>query len=161
MSGGMDMEAVPDGGGDRRRDSMPARTGKRTARIKVAVAGNTVDALDPAASSYIAWDDTLTGFGVRVLPSGTKSYILNYRPGGGRKAPNRRIVLGRCERIGPDEARRMAMAMLARIAAGEDPAAERAHARAMRAVPTLREALEAYLAAAPRPQSGKAALYRT
>ena len=55
----------------------------------------------------------------------------------------------------------MAMAMLARIAAGEDPAAERAHARAMRAVPTLREALEAYLAAAPRPQSGKAALYRT
>ena len=161
MSGGMDMEAVRDGGGDRRRDGMPALTGKRTARIKVAVAGNTVDALEPAASSYIAWDDTLTGFGVRVLPSGTKSYILNYRPGGGRKAPNRRIVLGRCERIGPDEARGIAMAMLVRIAAGEDPAAERAHARAMRAAPTLHQALEAYLAAAPRPQSGKATLYRT
>ena len=43
----------------------------------------------------VFWDRELTGFGVRVLPSATKSFILNYRPGpGGRKAPNRRIVLG-------------------------------------------------------------------
>ena len=115
---------------------MSTQTRKNTARIKRTIATRqTVDALQPAEKPYIAWDDRLTGFGVRVLPSGTKSFILNYRPGGGRKAPNRRIVLGRCERTSPDAARRMAEEMLVRIAAGEDPAAERAKARAM---PTLR-----------------------
>ena len=98
---------------------MSTQTRKNTARIKRTIATRqTVDALQPAEKPYIAWDDRLTGFGVRVLPSGTKSFILNYRPGGGRKAPNRRIVLGRCERTSPDAARRMAEEMLVRIAAG-------------------------------------------
>ena len=137
---------------------MSTQTRKNTARIKRTIATRqTVDALQPAEKPYIAWDDRLTGFGVRVLPSGTKSFILNYRPGGGRKAPNRRIVLGRCERTSPDAARRMAEEMLVRIAAGEDPAAERAKARAM---PTLREAFEEFLAAGPERKAGTIAVYR-
>ena len=85
------------------------------------------------------------------MPSGTKSFILNYRPGpGGRKAPNRRIVIGRCGAITPDQARRMAQEMLGRVAAGDDPAAERARARAM---PTLRQAFEEYLSAGPAAQT--------
>ena len=103
-------------------------------------------------------DHDLTGFGVRVMPSGTKSFILNYRPGpGGRKAPNRRIVLGRCTTITPDMARRMAHEMLGRVAAGDDPAAERARARA---VPTLRQAFEEYLSAGPARKPGTLASYR-
>ena len=136
---------------------MVTTAGKRTARIKLQIDAATVDALEPAGKSYIAWDDRLTGFGVRVLPTGTKSYILNYRPGGGRKAPNRRVVLGRCEKITPDEARRMAGDMLARIAAGEDPAGERARARAM---PTLAEAFEAYMAAGTHRKASTVARYR-
>ena len=136
---------------------MVTTAGKRTARIKRQIDAATVDALEPAGKSYIAWDDRLTGFGVRVLPTGTKSYILNYRPGGGRKAPNRRMVLGRCEKITPDEARRMAGGMLARIAAGEDPAGERARARAM---PTLAEAFEAYMAAGTHRKASTVARYR-
>ena len=153
-------EAAGDGGARRRVDGVAARTGKRTARIRLAITVATVDALQPASGPYIAWDDTVVGFGVRVLPTGTKSYVLNYRPGGGRRAPNRRMVLGRCERMGPGEARRMATDLLARIADGADPAEERARARALRAVPTLREALEAYLAAGHAPTARKAAVYR-
>ena len=137
---------------------MSTQTRKHTARIKRTITTKqTVDALQPAEKPYIAWDDRLVGFGVRVLPSGTKSFILNYRPGGGRKAPNRRIVLGRCERTTPDRARHMAEEMLVRIAAGEDPAAERAKARAM---PTLREAFEEFLAAGPGRKAGTVAVYR-
>ena len=138
---------------------MSTLTGKRIASRKAHITKRSVDALQPAEKPYIAWDDRLTGFGVRVLPSATKSFILNYRPGpGGRKAPNRRIVLGRCGIITPDQARRMAHEMLGRVAAGQDPAAERARARA---VPSLREAFEEYLGAGPERKAGTIASYRS
>ena len=111
---------------------MTDTTGKRVARVKIAIAKRTVDALKPTAKAWIAWDDKLTGFGVRVYPSGRKSYIVNYRAGdGGRKAPNKRVMLGRCDRISADRARRMAHQVLGNVAAGGDPANERAEARGM------------------------------
>jgi len=73
-----------------------AASGKRVALNRLTLTVRSVDALKPAERSWIAWDDRLTGFGVRVQPSGLKSFIVNYRAGdGGRKAPNRRVVLGR------------------------------------------------------------------
>ena len=37
----------------------------------------------------------MTGFGVRVHPSGAKAFLVNYRAGnGGRKTPNKRVVVG-------------------------------------------------------------------
>ena len=52
-----------------------------------------VDALKPAERERVVWDDDITGFGVRVHPSGAKAYLVNYRAGdGGRKAPNKRPV---------------------------------------------------------------------
>ena len=117
-----------------------------------------VDALEPAGKSWIAWDDRLTGFGCRVQPSGTKSFIVNYRPGdGGRKAPNKRIVIGRFGRVTPDEARKKAQDMLGRVARGEDPAGERAEARG---VPTLAEAFETYMKANPNRAANTVRLYR-
>ena len=130
----------------------------RTPPRKSHITKRAVDALKPEPRPFIAWDDRLVGFGVRVMPSGTKSFILNYRPGpGGRKAPNRRIVIGRCGAITPDQARRMAQEMLGRVAAGDDPAAERARARAM---PTLRQAFEEYLSAGPARKPRTLAAYR-
>ena len=123
---------------------------KRIARVRTHLTKRVVEALEPADKSWIAWDDRLTGFGVRVQPSGTKSFIVNYRPGdGGRKAPNKRVVIGRYGRMAPDEARKKAQDLLGRVARGEDPAGERAEARG---VPTLAEAFETYMRANPGPR---------
>ena len=116
---------------------------KNTARVKLTLTKRSVDALEPEDKPWIAWDDRLTGFGVRVHPSGAKAFLVNYRAGnGGRKAPNKRVVVGRAGRITPDQARRRAQELLGRVAAGEDPAGERAEARS---VPTLGEACKDYI----------------
>ena len=131
---------------------------KRVARVKLTLTKRTVEALEPAVKSWIAWDDKLVGFGCRVQPSGTKSFIVNYRPGdGGRKAPNKRVVIGRFGRITPDQARTRAKDLLGRVARGEDPAGERAEARG---VPTLAEAFETYMKANPNRADNTVSLYR-
>ena len=38
-----------------------------------------VDALRPAERERVVWDDDITGFGVRVHPTGRKVYIVKYR----------------------------------------------------------------------------------
>ena len=136
---------------------MTTTTGKRIAKVRIHLTKRAVEALEPAGKSWIAWDDRLTGFGVRVQPSGTKSFIVNYRPGdGGRKAPNKRVVIGRFSRMAPDEARRTAQNILGRVARGEDPAEVRAEARC---VPTLAEAFETYMKAKPNRAANTVRLY--
>ena len=131
---------------------------KRIARVKLTLTKRTVEALEPGASPWIAWDDRLTGFGVRVQPSGTKAFVVNYRSGGGgRRAPNRRVVIGRYGAMTPDKARRVAQEVLGRVAVGDDPAAERGAARRM---PLLREAFAEFMAANPNRKPNTLRLYR-
>ena len=138
--------------------AMPTATGKRVARVKIGISKRAVDALEPGETAWIAWDDRLTGFGVRVYPSGRKSYIVAYRAGdGGRNAPSKRMVLGRCDRISADQARRMAQETLGKVAGGDDPAAERAQARG---VPTLADAFEEFMDANPDRAESTAKSYR-
>ena len=134
-------------------------SGKRIAKVRLTLTKRTVEALEPAEKSWIAWDNKLTGFGVRIQPSGTRSFIVNYRPGdGGRKAPNKRVVIGRYGRIAPDRARRLAQDLLGRVARGDDPAEDRSGARDM---PTLAEAFEDYMTTGARRKPGTEALYRS
>jgi len=122
---------------------MNETSAKRTARVKLTLTKRTVEALEPADKPWIAWDDKLVGFGCRVQPSGVKSFLVNYRAGeGGRRAPNKRVVVGRFGRITPDQARRRAQELLGRVAGGGDPAGERANARAL---PTLGETCDEYI----------------
>ena len=133
-------------------------SGKRVARVKLTIAKRAIDSFDPADKPWIAWDDKLTGLGVLVHPSGVKSFIVNYRLGtGGRTAPNKRLVIGRCDRIAPEQARREAHRLLGLVAMGEDPAAERARSRRM---PALKQAFEQYMAANPKRKASTNASYR-
>ena len=65
-----------------------------------------VDAFKPVERERVVWDDDMPGFGVRVHPSGAKAFLVNCRVGnGGRKAPNKRVVVGRAGRVTPDQER--------------------------------------------------------
>ena len=138
---------------------MKTRTStKRTAKVRLTLTKRSVETLSPSAGPWIAWDDKLTGFGVRVQPSGTKSFLINYRAnGGGRYSPNRRLVIGRFGRMTAAEARRGAQSLLGRVAAGEDPAAQRAEARGL---PTLGEAFEDYMKVNPNRSANTNKVYR-
>ena len=137
---------------------IPGMTGKRVARHKLTLTKRAVEAMKPADRPWIAWDDRLTGFGVQVHPTGAKSFLVNYRTGGGgRKASNKRIVIGRFGRMTVDEALKRAYEMLGKAAAGDDPAVRRAEARGM---PLLEQAFEDYMAVNPRRAASSDRMYR-
>src|SRR6516162_3696520 len=88
-----------------------------------------VDSLELNGADVFVWDDSLIGFGVRVQPTGAKSYVVKYRVGSGRGAPTRRMTLGRVGTLTPDEARALARRTLGAVAHGSDPAALKAAER--------------------------------
>jgi Arm DNA-binding domain len=71
-----------------------------------------VDALKPKGFEFTIWDDTVTGFGVRVRSTGAKSYVVVYRAGSGRGAPVRRFTIAAVGKIAPEQARARAKAVL-------------------------------------------------
>ncbi|WP_338317552.1 Arm DNA-binding domain-containing protein, partial [Bradyrhizobium ottawaense] len=67
-----------------------------------------VDDLEKQASEYTVWDSKLPGFGVRVRPTGAKSFIIVYRAGTGRTAPVRRYTVAAVGKLAPEAARTQA-----------------------------------------------------
>jgi integrase len=107
----------------------------------------TVDALKPRrGGDLVVFDSELSGFGVRIKPSGRKSYLIQYRNAGGR---SRRLTIAGHGRMTADEARDEAKQLLAAAPRGEDPAEER-H-RALRA-PTIAQLAALYLERHARPR---------
>jgi integrase len=79
--------------------------------------------LASAAKPYEVRDDRLRGFLVRVQPSGSKSFYVEYGRG-------RRLALGRADVLAPSVARDKAKAIIAQAVQGEDPGAARKQAKA-------------------------------
>jgi integrase len=80
-----------------------------------------VDAAEIKAAEHFIWDDDLPGFGLRVLPSGRKRYVVQYRAG----RRSRRISLGPSTVLTCEQARTRAIGIIAATRNGDDPAAKR------------------------------------
>ncbi len=94
-----------------------------------------VEALPVEAKDYFVWDSQIAGFGVRVMPSGAKTYQAQYRKGG----RTRRVSIGRHGKITVDEARKLAKELMGQVAKGENPAEEIAQHRRAPTVAALCE----------------------
>jgi integrase len=77
-----------------------------------------VESLKSEARDYIAFDDEVKGFGVRVLRTGKKTYLVQYRNGG----RTRRVKIGRHGVLTADQARGRAKELLGAVAGGNNPA---------------------------------------
>jgi integrase len=99
-----------------------------------------VDGLKPRRDGDLfEWDSELRGFGVRLKPSGVRSYVVQYRNNNNR---SRRFTLKNSSALTPDEARAEARNLLAAISKGHDPAEDK---RALRKQITVRELCGVYL----------------
>ena len=76
-----------------------------------------VDLLSVEGKDAVFWDHDLSGFGVRVYPSGRKVYVVQSRGPSGPK----RVTLGQHGELAADQARKKAAGVIDRIKQGEDP----------------------------------------
>ncbi len=99
----------------------------------------TVEALKPQpGGQFDVWDAKRPGFGVRISPAGTKTWILMYRLDG----RTQRYVLGRFPHMSVADARDAADGYRGDVARGDNPARERAQAKGD---PTFKEFGDTYL----------------
>jgi integrase len=106
---------------------------ERTRLTKRVVDAQTAD------KERFVWDAELPGFGLRVWPSGRKSFIAQYRVHGGRGGQQRRYTLGTYPTITVEEARAQARTVLASARFGDDAAKKRHTAREAETVADLIE----------------------
>lgn len=97
-----------------------------------------LDAAQYAGGTDYRWDDALPNFGVRIYPSGKKSFVVSYRTSGRKKI----MVLGKYGVLTLDQARNKARAALVRVVEGADPAELK---QVKRQAPAVADLAERYL----------------
>jgi hypothetical protein len=99
-----------------------------------------VESVKPGGKDVVIFDDDLAGFGLRIQPSGVRSYVVQYRNAQGR---SRRLTIGRHGKVTPHGARKAALRIFDAVRSGKDPVAER---RAYIDAPTVNDLLDRYIA---------------
>lgn len=101
-----------------------------------------IDKLEHDGTDHYVWDEELKGFGLRITKGGTKSFVFQYRVGGGRSGTLKRPRIGRYGTLTPAQARDIAKDWAADVAKGGDPAGDR---QAKREEPRMKDVFERYL----------------
>lgn len=102
----------------------------------------------PTSGQAWLYDTDLPGFLVLCQSSGRKSYVVRYKAPAGNW---RKITLGNCAELDPEDARERAREVLAAARAGRDPADEMSKARKAPTVDDLRERFTAEHASKLKP----------
>lgn len=97
---------------------------------------------DGAKHGTLFWDSELKGFGIRVFPTGLKTFVVKFRTRSGRQ---RWLKIGPFGTLTAEQARERARLELARVVDGEDPADERDQ---LRAAVTVAQLCDLYMTAA-------------
>jgi integrase len=125
----------------------PVGRGKRRGQMAAkALSDRTIKALKPRSRAYIRPDGIAPGFGVRVMPSGHKTFVLVSRFPGSRNPVPR--ALGAYGALTLAEARVKARDWLEMIATGRDPTREKERQRdenSRRLVNTFAAVVEDYV----------------
>lgn len=103
----------------------------------------TVDNLKPQLLEQWVWDTELPGFGLRCTPGGRKTFVLRYRTADGKQ---RKQAVALAGVVLVDRAREMARKILAEVAEGADPMAERRAAAPPPETKTVELMFKAYVA---------------
>jgi integrase len=103
-----------------------------------------VESLESDGSKHgtVYWDTELKGFGVRVFPTGLKTFVIKFRTRSGRQ---RWLKIGTFGAMTAEQARDRAMVELAKVISGEDPADDRDQ---LRAAVTVAQLCDHYMTAA-------------
>ena len=91
-----------------------------------------------AGKDLYLWDTEVKGFGLRVQPSGRRSYIYKFRTPDGRRR-NRKI--GAPETLSAEAARKIVQSMVANVALGKTIVEDRPKKKAI----TMRKLCDMYL----------------
>ena len=83
----------------------------------------------PTTGQTMIWDSSVTGFAVRVLPGGSRTFWYQYRTPGGRSGTNRMVRIGTYPETSVANARKRALDFAGQVVRGQDPAAERQDAK--------------------------------
>ena len=90
--------------------------------MKIKLNKRTIDqTVYQGSGGHYLWDTELAGFGVRIYPTGRKSFVISYRS----KGLQRFFTIGRYGVLTVQQARLKAMATFARIGNGEDPSGDK------------------------------------
>jgi integrase len=98
-----------------------------------------VEKAEVRSQRYTIWDVELKGFGVKIQPSGKKSYFAYYRTQSGQQ---RKPAIGSHGKVTTEEARQIAKKWIAASVSGVDISEDRKEARA---APIMRDLAQKYL----------------
>ena len=107
--------------------------------MKTRLTERVVKALEPPGhGTLVCWDSEIPGFGIKVYPSGTKSFFVDYRVSGRQRRPR----IGSWPTWSVRGARDEAASYRRAVDRGEDPLGQR---EAERRAPTVAELAERYM----------------
>lgn len=107
--------------------------------MKAELTASLVRTLQPETKKRVVWDTKIDGFGAKIEPSGTVSFVYVYRFPSGRAGRVRWYSIGKLGKVTVAQAREDAERLQGQVAAKQDPmalkTAERAAAEAKREAP--------------------------